>query len=203
MPGSYFEVIGQLNGGAGLHIIQLKEIDPLFPLVKPPLDKPTSPTSNIDATLLKIKLSPPSPIDTKPTKSRMLYNSTTNRANSLSSKPSISKCEDNAVSETADEYPASLELNVPFKSPNNKFKIKSCDMSLYVQEQIIPIIISSVDKGGRNDDIAARIQIAAHKNFESTWHCVVGDHFGSAVSHSIGGFLDIAYDEKTVLLWKD
>jgi hypothetical protein len=36
MPGSYFEVMGQLNPAVGLLIIQLKEIDPPIVFVKPP-----------------------------------------------------------------------------------------------------------------------------------------------------------------------
>lgn len=40
MPGSYFEVLGQLNPGLGLHIIELKEITPPMTLVKPPFSKP-------------------------------------------------------------------------------------------------------------------------------------------------------------------
>ncbi|CAF5043377.1 unnamed protein product, partial [Rotaria sp. Silwood1] len=39
MPGSYFEVIGKLNPAPQLHIIQLKEITPPIPLVKPPFQK--------------------------------------------------------------------------------------------------------------------------------------------------------------------
>ena len=42
MPGSYFEVIGQLNPAKDLHIIQIKEINPPFPLVKPPFVKQPS-----------------------------------------------------------------------------------------------------------------------------------------------------------------
>jgi hypothetical protein len=38
MPGSYFEVIGQLNPATDLYIIHLKEIDPPIPLVKLPFD---------------------------------------------------------------------------------------------------------------------------------------------------------------------
>jgi hypothetical protein len=41
MPGSYFEVIGQLNPAPNLHIIQLKEILPPITFVKPPFLKPT------------------------------------------------------------------------------------------------------------------------------------------------------------------
>ncbi len=39
MPGSYFEVVGQLHPAKDLHIIHLKEIQPPFPLVKPPFEK--------------------------------------------------------------------------------------------------------------------------------------------------------------------
>ncbi|CAF3043452.1 unnamed protein product [Rotaria sp. Silwood2] len=39
MPGSYFEVMGQLNPAPELHIIQLKEIAPPIALVKPPFSK--------------------------------------------------------------------------------------------------------------------------------------------------------------------
>jgi hypothetical protein len=43
MPGSYFEVIGQLNPAKDLHIIQLKEIQPPFPLIKLPFTKAPAP----------------------------------------------------------------------------------------------------------------------------------------------------------------
>ncbi|CAF0954926.1 unnamed protein product [Didymodactylos carnosus] len=39
MPGSYFEVRGHLNSGHGLRIIQLQEIEPKYPLVRPPFSK--------------------------------------------------------------------------------------------------------------------------------------------------------------------
>ncbi|CAF5055850.1 unnamed protein product [Rotaria sp. Silwood1] len=39
MPGSYFQVIGQLSPGGGLHIIELKELIPPMTLVKPPFSK--------------------------------------------------------------------------------------------------------------------------------------------------------------------
>jgi NAD:arginine ADP-ribosyltransferase len=42
MPGSYFEVIGQLNPAPELHFIQLKEISPPITLVKPPFSTSTN-----------------------------------------------------------------------------------------------------------------------------------------------------------------
>lgn len=69
MPGSYFEVIGQLNPAPQLHIIQLQEITPPITLVKPPFNKsnsygqPTSTmikedtSSNIISTTVSLKSS--------------------------------------------------------------------------------------------------------------------------------------------------
>ncbi len=51
MPGSYFEVVGQLNPAPDLHIIQLKEITPPITLVKPPFPK----TANIDPSSIANK----------------------------------------------------------------------------------------------------------------------------------------------------
>lgn len=48
MPGSYFEVIGQLKPAHQLHIIHLKEIEPPILLVKPPFLK----SDNIDSSSL-------------------------------------------------------------------------------------------------------------------------------------------------------
>jgi hypothetical protein len=36
MPGTFFEVVGHVDAGSNLHIIHLKEIQPPFPLIKPP-----------------------------------------------------------------------------------------------------------------------------------------------------------------------
>jgi len=48
MPGSYFEVVGQLHPAKDLHIIHLKEIQPPFPLVKPPFDKASPPATQCE-----------------------------------------------------------------------------------------------------------------------------------------------------------
>ncbi len=52
MPGSYFEVMGQLNVSPEVHIIHLKEILPPITLVKPPFSKSTniSSSSIVDKT---------------------------------------------------------------------------------------------------------------------------------------------------------
>ncbi|CAF4080862.1 unnamed protein product [Rotaria magnacalcarata] len=68
MPGSYFEVIGQLNPAPELHIIQVKEITPPIQLVKPPFlksteQKPSSvaSTATTPSSLTPTKKKAPSP----------------------------------------------------------------------------------------------------------------------------------------------
>ncbi|CAF4046194.1 unnamed protein product, partial [Rotaria sp. Silwood1] len=62
MPGSYFEVIGQLNPAAGLRIIQLKEIDAPFALVKSPFKKHVDLIPKPKVVLLKKKNPPVAPL---------------------------------------------------------------------------------------------------------------------------------------------
>jgi hypothetical protein len=70
MPGSYFEVLGQLNPAAGLHIIELKEITPPMTLVKPPFSKSSEqkassgvrkPSASSSST--PVKMVPAKPVD--------------------------------------------------------------------------------------------------------------------------------------------
>jgi len=60
MPGSYFEVIGQLQPEDGLHVIQLKEIPPPAVLVKPPFVKTASPASIPTAGIVSPEKTEPS-----------------------------------------------------------------------------------------------------------------------------------------------
>ncbi|CAF4767490.1 unnamed protein product [Rotaria socialis] len=53
MPGSYFEVVGQLNPADGLYIIQMKELESPFPCVKPPLNV-SKPSYTIEDSLVTL-----------------------------------------------------------------------------------------------------------------------------------------------------
>lgn len=75
-------------------------------------------------------------------------------------------------------------------------------MSLYLQENIIPIIISAIDAGGQESNIAAKIKEKTDKSHGSSWHCVVGTQFGSYVTHTVGYFLYLEYEKYSILLWK-
>ncbi|CAF1422896.1 unnamed protein product, partial [Didymodactylos carnosus] len=42
LPGSYFEVVSELDAGRDLHIIHMREITPPFPLIEPPFGLPAT-----------------------------------------------------------------------------------------------------------------------------------------------------------------
>jgi hypothetical protein len=51
MPGSYFEVIGHVNLGAQLHLIELKQIEPPIPFLEPPFLEFTNTNDSKPSTL--------------------------------------------------------------------------------------------------------------------------------------------------------
>ncbi|CAF2876986.1 unnamed protein product [Rotaria sp. Silwood2] len=87
MPGSYFQVIGQLTPGGGLHIIELKEITPPMTLVKPPFSQ--SDQQETTSVVSKPNASASS-IASEPTSAATLASSaSTSSENSLKSKISL------------------------------------------------------------------------------------------------------------------
>lgn len=75
MPGSYFEVVGQLNPAPELYIIHIKQIKPPIDLVSPPYPLSTEsklspaihllPVSSISIPTLKVGVSPPETVSNK------------------------------------------------------------------------------------------------------------------------------------------
>jgi hypothetical protein len=55
MPGSYFEVIGHVNLGAQLHLIELKQIEPPIPFLESPLLESTNTIHSKPSTLQQSK----------------------------------------------------------------------------------------------------------------------------------------------------
>ncbi|CAF0860565.1 unnamed protein product [Adineta ricciae] len=200
-PGSYFEVIGQLKPASGLHIIQLKEIEPPFAFVKPPSDKLSTPTAPVGKT--PIKVNPPTPSTTpKSTVHTPSKQPELPHGNSTVSTLSVSKVKAEAAPEKNETEHASVKLDVPYKDPGGQIVVQVCDMSLWLQEQFIPIIKSSLDEGGQESLMASRIKKAVDKINKPGWHCIVGVKFGSFVGYDNGCFLYVKYGKVFVLLWK-
>ncbi|CAF2033923.1 unnamed protein product [Rotaria magnacalcarata] len=150
MPGSYFEVMSQLNPSAELHIIQLKEITPPIVLVKPPLSKPNEPKSSSAIHRSNKSSLPESTMTTQMTlPQRLPKNMTTKIANRLlcgkcgkfiidsayhteDSKPCCNECYDARFAPKCTECrrPISNERYKSYRGKNyhsNCFRCGQCD----------------------------------------------------------------------------
>jgi hypothetical protein len=109
MPGSYFEVMGQLDSGSELHIIQLKEIPPPITFVQPPFSKSTNITFTSPGLNKSNPVSPPLSESTNITSSPPALN----KSNSVS-PPLSNKTKQHETSN-------SISKEIPFKSSMNCF----------------------------------------------------------------------------------
>lgn len=51
-------------------------------------------------------------------------------------------------------------------------------------------------------DMAMFIKQEFDRRYQPTWHCIVGRHFGSFVSHETSGFIYFYIDKLAVLLFR-
>ncbi|ORX50154.1 dynein light chain 1, cytoplasmic [Hesseltinella vesiculosa] len=66
----------------------------------------------------------------------------------------------------------------------SKAVIKSVDMSDEMQQEAVDVTTQALEKYEIEKDIAAHIKREFDKKYGPTWHCVVGRHFGSFVTHA-------------------
>ncbi|EJT51709.1 hypothetical protein A1Q2_02826 [Trichosporon asahii var. asahii CBS 8904] len=69
------------------------------------------------------------------------------------------------------------------KPSDVKAVIKSVDMSEEMQETATQMAVTALEKYAVEKDVAMYIKKEFDRLYNTTWHCVVGKHFGSFVTH--------------------
>ncbi|KAI8065583.1 dynein light chain 1, cytoplasmic [Gongronella butleri] len=87
-------------------------------------------------------------------------------------------------------------------SAEPKITIKSVDMSEEMQQEVIEVCTTGLEKYQIEKDIAAHIKREFDKKYGPTWHCVVGRHFGSFVTHESKHFIYLYHGQMAILLFK-
>lgn len=77
--------------------------------------------------------------------------------------------------------------------------VKSADMPEDMQRKAIELALTALDRFELERDMAQFIKKEFDAKFQPSWHCIVGRHFGSFVTHDGSGFLYF-YIEKTAIL---
>ncbi|KAL7063982.1 hypothetical protein AAHC03_04797 [Spirometra sp. Aus1] len=84
----------------------------------------------------------------------------------------------------------------------NKAVVKNADMSDEMQQRAVEIGQEALDKFNIEKDIAAHIKKSFDKEFNPTWHCIVGRNFGSYVTHESKHFIYFYMGQVAILLFK-
>ncbi|KAK1922695.1 dynein light chain [Papiliotrema laurentii] len=87
--------------------------------------------------------------------------------------------------------------NIPTKAI-----IKSVDMSEDMQQQVVELAVSALERYNVEKDVAMWLKKEADRIWGTTWHCVVGKNFGSFVTHETKHFIYFYLGPMAVLLWK-
>ncbi|CAF1185577.1 unnamed protein product [Rotaria magnacalcarata] len=144
MPGSYFEVIGQLNPADGLYIIQMKELEPPFPFVKPPFKKEL-PTQNVSKPLDNIAASPVTLV--------------------AESQP-MSKV---SSSESSSSTAVAAAAPPPPPSKPSKVRIFSSTLPPQMQETVINIMREAIAEGTDQADIESIVVSELIQHYGGNW----------------------------------
>ncbi|XP_021548471.1 dynein light chain 1, cytoplasmic-like [Neomonachus schauinslandi] len=84
---------------------------------------------------------------------------------------------------------------------HRKAVIKNADMSEMRQDSV-ECATQALEKCNVEKDTAAQIKKEFDKKYNPTWHCIVGRHFGSYVTHETKHFIYFCLGQVAILLFK-
>ncbi|KER32420.1 hypothetical protein CRM22_005083 [Opisthorchis felineus] len=85
---------------------------------------------------------------------------------------------------------------------DRKAVIKNADMSNDMQDDAVHTAAYALDKFPLEKDVAAHLKKEFDRKYSPTWHCVVGKHFGSYVTHETQNFIYFYLQDRAFLLFK-
>ncbi len=89
------------------------------------------------------------------------------------------------------------------KTDDFQIDILNCDMHKDMQKKALEIVKKSYIQSHIEKDLACLIKTEFENIYpETTWHCIVGTHFISAITHATDHLMFIKINQHTVLLFK-
>ncbi|CAH8440938.1 unnamed protein product [Dicrocoelium dendriticum] len=86
--------------------------------------------------------------------------------------------------------------------PDNNALVKNADMSEEMQQDAVELCHEAMKKYSMEKDIAAYIKKGFDRMHKPTWHCIVGKHFGSYVTHETSHFIYFYMNNYAIQLFK-
>lgn len=80
--------------------------------------------------------------------------------------------------------------------------IKAADMNLDLQQDCVNCATAALQRYSKHTEIAAFIKKEFDAKYSPTWHVIVGENFGSYVTHETKHFVYFYLGDVAVLIWK-
>ncbi|BHF64728.1 Dynein light chain 1, cytoplasmic [Sparganum proliferum] len=87
-------------------------------------------------------------------------------------------------------------------SGDRKAVVKNADMDDEMQQTAVEFAATAIEKFQIEKDIASYLKKEFDRKYGPTWHCVVGRHFGSYVTHETRHFIYFYVGSLALLLFK-
>ncbi|KAF6775932.1 hypothetical protein AHF37_05145 [Paragonimus kellicotti] len=85
---------------------------------------------------------------------------------------------------------------------NLRAELVQSEMDEKMLEEAVETTREACDKFDSETDVASYIKKKFDQKYNKTWHCVVGQSYGSYITYEIGHFADFVYGNKAILLYK-
>ena len=83
-----------------------------------------------------------------------------------------------------------------------KAYLKSSDMTEDMQQDAVESAVQALQSQSAHKEVAGYIKKEFDRKYGPTWHCIVGKHFGSFVTHEGHHFTYFFLNDTAVLLFK-
>ena len=71
-----------------------------------------------------------------------------------------------------------------------------------MQRKAVELALNALERFKLERDMAQFLKEEFDERFQPTWHCIVGRHFGSFVTHEGLGFIYFYIDKTAILLFR-
>ena len=80
--------------------------------------------------------------------------------------------------------------------------VKQVDMDDDLKQIVLETTMSYMDQCYSDQEIASRLKAKFDEEYEPSWQCIVGRHFGSVVTHELQNYIYFYVGQTAVMLFK-
>ncbi|CDS41792.1 dynein light chain [Echinococcus multilocularis] len=83
-----------------------------------------------------------------------------------------------------------------------KLEVRSSKMTKDMERDALETARRALDRNSEPRAVANMIKKEFDERYTPNWHCIVGNHFGSFITHVENNFIYFSRGKTAILLWK-